>query len=729
MKLTLKRKIYGLAILAAGLPVVALLGMMAWSQSRIIRESERELTSLASFSLNHSARNIYSLCQNANSLTQAKVDYDLRVAYKLLAAAGKVSLSNERVPWQTVNQFSQQQQEIAVPRMMLGSKPLPKTQDFQTPLPVVDELKQLVGSDATIFERISPAGDMLRVATTISSAPGRRGVGTFIPAVNPDGTPNAVITKLMSGQKYLGIAYAVNRWFVSAYDPMRDASGNIIGNLFVGEEVSGLEELKRTLHDMAVGKTGWVSISTAKGASKGKFVIPPPGRTEADTDELAAKQLDRAIASSPGEVFFNETYQVRDASGGPPHNRIAAMTYFAPWDWLITASIDEDEYHSAVTGVKKSVDTLMIELVVAGLLALGVALAIAFGLSSKLTRPLTLLTSLASKIASGDMAAAKTDLSARDLAESNGRGSKSDSADETGELLHSFRTMTHTLDGLIGQVQRSGIQVTASATQIAASARQLEAAIAEQAASTREVSGTTKQISATSTELLRSITNVSDAVSDTAARAESGRTDLSRMETEMRSLAKATASVSSRLNIINDRAAKISTVITTINHVSEQTTLLSLNAAIEAEKAGEYGRGFSVVAREISRLADQTAAATQDIEVVVKEMQSSVSTGVMEMDKFSEEVRRRVEDVNTLGDQLGGMIDCVRALGPEFEAAREGMNAQNQGAQQISEATLQLSQSADQTRESLTEFKDAAEQLNAAVQGLQGQVSRFRLSV
>jgi methyl-accepting chemotaxis protein WspA len=227
---------------------------------------------------------------------------------------------------------------------------------------------------------------------------------------------------------------------------------------------------------------------------------------------------------------------------------------------------------------------------------------------------------------------------------------------------------------------------------------------------------------------MRSITHVGEAVAETASRAESGRSDLARMETAMRALAKATASVSSQLGIINDRAAKISTVITTINHVSERTTLLSLNAAIEAEKAGEYGRGFSVVAREIRRLADQTAAATQDIEGVVKEMQSSVSAGVMEMDKFSEEVRRRVDDVNTLGEQLGGMIDQVRALGPEFESAREGMNAQNQGAQQISEVIVQLSQTAEQTKESLGDFKDAAEQLTTAVQGLQGQVSRFRLS-
>jgi methyl-accepting chemotaxis protein WspA len=108
-------------------------------------------------------------------------------------------------------------------------------------------------------------------------------------------------------------------------------------------------------------------------------------------------------------------------------------------------------------------------------------------------------------------------------------------------------------------------------------------------------------------------------------------------------------------------------------------------------------------------------------------MQSSVSSGVMEMDKFSEEVRRRVEEVNGIAGQLGRIIDQVRALGPEFEAAREGVNAQTEGAQQISEAMVQLAQTADQTRESLGEFKGATEQLNAAVQGLQGQVSRFKV--
>ena len=113
----------------------------------------------------------------------------------------------------------------------------------------------------------------------------------------------------------------------------------------------------------------------------------------------------------------------------------------------------------------------------------------------------------------------------------------------------------------------------------------------------------------------------------------------------MRQLAESTGSIGSKLSVISERAANINLVVTTITKVADQTNLLSINAAIEAEKAGEYGLGFLVVAREIRRLADQTAVATLDIERMVKEMQYSVSAGVMEMDKFSEQVRQVVGEV------------------------------------------------------------------------------------
>ena len=102
--------------------------------------------------------------------------------------------------------------------------------------------------------------------------------------------------------------------------------------------------------------------------------------------------------------------------------------------------------------------------------------------------------------------------------------------------------------------------------------------------------------------------------------------------------------------------------MTTITKVADQTNLLSINAAIEAEKAGEYGLGFLVVAREIRRLADMTAVATLNIQRMVKEMQYSVSAGVMEMDKFSEQVRKVVGEVGHIGGQLGQIITGAQGL-------------------------------------------------------------------
>jgi len=244
---------------------------------------------------------------------------------------------------------------------------------------------------------------------------------------------------------------------------------------------------------------------------------------------------------------------------------------------------------------------------------------------------------------------------------------------------------------------------------------------------TAEIGAASKQISETSTELVKAIDEVSHVAKDAGQLANSGQTAIGRMETTMRQIMEASGSITGKLAVLREKTTNINSVVTTITKVADQTNLLSLNAAIEAEKAGEYGLGFAVVAMEIRRLADQTAVATFDIERMVKEMQSAVAAGVMGMDKFSEEVRRRVEEVNGIAGQLGRIIDQVRALGPEFEAAREGVNAQTEGAQQISEAMVQLAQTADQTRESLGEFKGATEQLNAAVQGLQGQVSRFKI--
>ncbi len=300
--------------------------------------------------------------------------------------------------------------------------------------------------------------------------------------------------------------------------------------------------------------------------------------------------------------------------------------------------------------------------------------------------------------------------------------------DEIGKLLNAFRSMTVNLNSLIVQVQHSGIQITTSATQIAASGKELEATVNEQVASTNEVAATAKEIAATTTQLVRTMDAVEDTSRTTAKAAGESQQELLGMEVTMRKLADSTSSISSKLGVISEKANNINSIVTTITKVADQTNLLSLNAAIEAEKAGEYGMGFAVVAREIRRLADQTAVATLDIENMVREMQGAVSTGVMEMDKFTREVEQGVDDVRNISGKLESIIDQVQTLTPRFGEVSEGIEAQSQGAQQISEAMMQLSEAATQTAESLRDINGAIAQLSDASQGLRYETARFKVS-
>lgn len=302
---------------------------------------------------------------------------------------------------------------------------------------------------------------------------------------------------------------------------------------------------------------------------------------------------------------------------------------------------------------------------------------------------------------------------------------ESTSEDETGQLLEALKKMTHNLNSLVGQVQRSCIQVMGSATEITSSAQELEASVSEQAASTIQVSASAGEISATSTELAHTMDGVTQVASQAAGMADEGRNALTLMTVLMEDLVKATKSISSRLSTISDKANNIDQITTTINKVADQTNLLSLNAAIEAEKAGEKGLGFAVVAREMHRLAEQEAVATLDIEQMVKEMQSAVSAGVMEMDKFSDLVFRSIDAVDDIGLKLQGIINSVQTLTPRFQVVNEGMQTQAQAARQISGAIEDLSKATQSTSASANKFNQVTEQLDMAARALREEISSF----
>jgi len=301
----------------------------------------------------------------------------------------------------------------------------------------------------------------------------------------------------------------------------------------------------------------------------------------------------------------------------------------------------------------------------------------------------------------------------------------SEEAADTHDLVDAIRAMTTSLSSLVTRVKQAAMTLTTTAGHLGAASHDQDTLVQTLSSSTTATAATSKEISRTSQSLQQTMDEVANLSGRAADVAESGRSGLGQMRTSVESLEKATGSISDKLGTIRDRATDITGVVTTMSKVAEQTNLLSVNAAIEAEKAGEQGRGFLVVAREIRRLADQSAVASLDIEHMVRQMQSAVGAGVMEMDRFAEHVRRVAATTSGVADQLGDVIGQMQTLKSRIGTVSEGVRGQTQGAKQISEAMAMLKDGASQTQAVAADLKLAAGGLDSTVGSLRDDVSRF----
>lgn len=298
--------------------------------------------------------------------------------------------------------------------------------------------------------------------------------------------------------------------------------------------------------------------------------------------------------------------------------------------------------------------------------------------------------------------------------------------EQVSQVADSFNKMASSFEAIMGQLQKFGNNLTTSALEIAAASKDQEAIIMQQETTTREISVTANRISHTARQFASTVSEVNRVAEDTSSLAEKGRESLITMEAVMRQMVDASGSIASKLAILNEKAGNITGMITTITRVADQTNLLSLNASIEAEKAGEFGRSFAVIAKEIRRLADQTALATLDIEKMINEIMSAVTSSVKGVDVFTQEIRGGVDQSGIVAEQLAQIIDRVQELSAQFETVNQGMQQQSEGAEQINSAISQLSQSAQHTTGSIHQFRRTIDQLNASATELRNAFAKIK---
>jgi len=729
---TFRTKVIVMTIASAIIPILVFQIISYYYQNVILEKSSLELNKIAQSSINQIALDAYSVCDNSHELLIAKNKVALNMLRKEFSSSGGFVFNNKiLLDWDAKNQFNGEIQNIKLPQVILNNKPFEKIFDFNIRNGIADDITELTGSKVTIFQRMNDKGDMLRISTTVPNQGGSRAIGTYIPAFDKIGKKNPVIEKIMNGEIYEGIAFVVDDWYVSCYEAVKNIDGNVVGMIYVGEKLNSVSSLKNILKNMKVGINGSIYIIGTTPPHDKKFILANKGfddnkNTNQIKDEFGKpvyESILEDIKANPNKIKnFNYTTLINDQK----RNYVSSAIYYDNWKWIIGAVAPESDFHNAKNEIRNQFELLQQVQVVTLIGLLMIAIFTTTILANKMTSPLNILTKTADSIASGNIFTAsnlisqiKDGLKLKD----NSRSVNDDSI----KLVVSFERMLHNLNSLLSQVQKSGIQVTTSSTEISASARELESTVSLQAASTHEVKNVTSNISQLSEHISIKFEDIILNISETSKVADKGKSNLENMHKVMSDLNHSTGLISTKLSIINDKASKISNVVTAINKISEQTNLLSLNAAIEAEKAGDFGKGFSVVAREISRLAEQTAIATKDIEYMVNEMQNSVQSGVSEVDKFGVEVKTNSESVFNSINNLSEVIDKIRQIIPDFDVVNNDIINQRHNTEIIYNAMTKLTITAGQTKESLFEFKKVTEQLNDAVRGLQFEVAKFKL--
>jgi methyl-accepting chemotaxis protein len=352
-------------------------------------------------------------------------------------------------------------------------------------------------------------------------------------------------------------------------------------------------------------------------------------------------------------------------------------------------------------------------LVISVPLAIAAIGALLFLLRTMLSKPLNNLIAIVQEIASGE-----GDLTKRLNIQ---RG------DEIGRLAHWFDTFIGSLHKIISDVASSTRQVAAAATEIAASSEQMSAGITRQQQQASQVSAAVEEMSATVTEVAKKSGEAANAASGSQKDANSGGEVVRQTVTEIKAIAQDVSSSAEAVAGLGKKGEQIGAIIEVINDIADQTNLLALNAAIEAARAGEHGRGFAVVADEVRKLAERTQQATEEVSKSIREIQDETKSAVVRIEAGSKRVNHGVELAGNAGQSLERIVASSQTLGSMVESIAAAAEEQSAASEQIARSIEQINAVTRESAEGASQAAKAAGDLSSQAERLQSLVSGIKV--
>ncbi|WP_440973633.1 methyl-accepting chemotaxis protein [Pseudomonas koreensis] len=543
----------------------------------------------------------------------------------------------------------------------------------------VDEFKQMTAGVATLFVRSGE--DFVRVSTSLTKQDGTRAIGTLLDHAHP------AYAKLMAGQGYVGRALLFDRSYMTQYTPVRDGSGKVIAVLFVGFDYTDAQNIQfDNLKRFRIGQSGSLALLDEQN----KWLVAPAG----------VQALDQAIpvigglAKAPGKGQFwsdkaEDFYSVSVPFDGGP--------------WAVVASMPKAE----IRAVTWSVGTqLAIGSLLAMLLAVG---SVVWLLRSKLA-PLSDLVRQAEALGAGD-------LSVRLNVTSN---------DEIGQLSRAFNQMSQALSTMVEHIRRSSEEVNSRAQALSGLSGGAYEGMEQQSGEITSMAGAVEEFSATSLNIADNMGATQRLAQENAQQTQIGRTSMDEASSSLEQIAGALNTTATVINTLGQRSQEIGGIVSVITSIAEQTNLLALNAAIEAARAGEQGRGFAVVADEVRNLASRTRQATDEISGMIHSIQQETGNAISTMEQGNLLMQEGLSRNANVASALARIDEQSRSAGQQFAAITTATQEQSSTATLLSSNLQSIALANSEQREVVSNLAVTAKELEKLAADLRSEVDRFR---
>ncbi len=529
---------------------------------------------------------------------------------------------------------------------------------------LVDRLRALTGTSATVF--VKRGDSFIRIATNVLKPDGSRAIGTTL---DPNGR---AFTAIQQGHPFYGVVNILGKPYMTGYEPMKDRSGQIIGIWYVGYPLT------------AVGNLGH-RISTAKILDSG-FV--------------ALVQSDGTVIAKPEQVKDDDVRNLVDR--GASIGWVVSSKPFDKWGYVLVSAYPQSDITAKLRRVHLLVAFCALTMSFLVVLA-------QYGLITLLVlRPVR---NLVRRMESADL---NTSLA-------------KDREDEIGVLAQAFDRFVSNIRGTLVHVMESSEQVASASEEISSGATQSVETAHTQAGQTEQVATAMQEMSSTVQQVSENSQKAAEASQKAAQAAREGGQVVQETLATMRSIADSESQVAARITELGKRSEQIGKIVAVIDDIADQTNLLALNAAIEAARAGEQGRGFAVVADEVRKLAERTTKATKEIAEMIESIQVETKSAVQAMKLGNREVESGVKKTSALGPALQEIIEMSEGVGDMIAQIATAATQQSSATDQINANVSQISGATQESSSAAEQTAKACTDLSSLAFDLQKVVSQFKL--